>query len=622
MPPHADPGQVDALAPLFPGVQRDDICDMVVLCGGAENAAAELLGMNAEQIARWLRLQRGAQQGAAHGAVGSPVALCQLFPGLAPEVAAAVIDRCGGDQGSAAEILATRTPHEIEQWLETAVPVGAPNDQPVAPSPPVPAPAEPATAEGRLMQLFSGVPPEWVSQVFERCDGCFRRSAEVLASETDAGTLEDWLRSTAPVSPISALIEATGWPDTEEVRRVLDLCGGDSAGAFHVLSRGPGHVQNLFHSKRTLECPVCLSEETADVMYCIGCDNLDHCMCHECALNLARSSLRDKTRIRCPHQGCTYLLSDHDVRRMRWPREERSSLTKQHTEVLLQGAITALNCIACPTPGCGNWVELADPGRRQAIPCPACARRTPVPRTAVFCSRCREPHHYVVECADVPGVTGDWLHWCEQGRAEAHERWRAEGRAIEQEFEEQKRKTSERNAELRAAYEQLRKDEQWKEQHCKACPSCGVAIQRIEGCDNMICGSDRYAETGRQGHRAYLGGCGKHFIWQQAPQYVSKMPQLREKTGPQRRDRTETWADWGGVRCCGCNQPLKGPRFQCIHCPSSDYCHNCEQRFATHEHHRNHVFRILTDPRVLLGQAAPAGPAPQPAPGDDGGFQW
>lgn len=71
---------------------------------------------------------------------------------------------------------------------------------------------------------------------------------------------------------------------------------------------------------------------------------------------------------------------------------------------------------------------------------------------------------------------------------------------------------SSRNAELRRRYEELIRDEQYKAQHCRLCPSCNRVVQRLEGCDKMICGQDAHGGN-------IQSGCGMKFNWQQAQPY-------------------------------------------------------------------------------------------------------
>eukprot|EP01062_Namystynia_karyoxenos_P057653 TRINITY_DN4877_c6_g1_i1.p1 TRINITY_DN4877_c6_g1~~TRINITY_DN4877_c6_g1_i1.p1 ORF type:complete len:696 (+),score=194.96 TRINITY_DN4877_c6_g1_i1:174-2090(+) len=596
-----------ALTEFFPGIRPESLRAALAICGGRTKVAEELAGSTQKEFDRWLAA-RGAQRGspglaaaqvqAARGATEAHKELGRLAAALAKRfavgrlVAMDALRRCGGRQDAAAELIAACPPgRSMADWIAAAPPAAAaaaapalqpaakrqrldPSAQPLPPpqllppqQPQGPPPGRPDPAILRLAQVFSAVEPETISRVLEVCAGSPELAAEVLSG---------------PPEGIARCMQAAQ----------------------------PGK-----RPVRMLQCPICIGEVPADEMYWSGCADPSHRICHECVLDMARSSLAEKKRVQCPHERCAYLFSDEDVRRMRWPPAEAKRVERDHSDILMQGALGEIGAIACPTAGCSNWVELHHPDNRQAVHCSRCLRQDPRPPTAVFCSRCRAPHHYVVSCPDVPRITADWLRWCEGGRAEARERWRAEGRELAKQFAEQEAKTKARNAELRKAWDRLRKDEQWKEKHCRACPKCGVAIQRISGCDSMRCGEKAQ------------GGCGTHFNWARAERYVSSMPELREAAGPEKRNLHDAWFDWGGANCDLCQKPLKGPRFQCIHCPAADYCHRCEERGSTADEHRNHVFRILTDSTDFgleaEAAAAAAGGAAAAARGPaDGGLDW
>ena len=56
------------------------------------------------------------------------------------------------------------------------------------------------------------------------------------------------------------------------------------------------------------------------------------------------------------------------------------------------------------------------------------------------------------------------------------------------------------------AWTTLQADENLKAQRCKLCPNCQRVIERIDGCDTMVCGSN--AHGGNQ-----QNGCNTRFSW-------------------------------------------------------------------------------------------------------------
>jgi hypothetical protein len=80
-----------------------------------------------------------------------------------------------------------------------------------------------------------------------------------------------------------------------------------------------------------------------------------------------------------------------------------------------------------------------------------------------------------------------------------------------------------RNRELRRRYDELMRDEQYKVQNCRLCPSCKRVVQRIEGCDTMICGQDAHGGN-------IQSGCGTKFNWTTAQPYTATTEFQRQQS--------------------------------------------------------------------------------------------
>lgn len=80
-------------------------------------------------------------------------------------------------------------------------------------------------------------------------------------------------------------------------------------------------------------------------------------------------------------------------------------------------------------------------------------------------------------------------------------------------YNRQAQENENRNRDLRRRYEELLNDEQYKAENCRLCPSCQRVVQRLEGCDTMICGQDAHGGN-------VQSGCGTKFNWTQAGRYT------------------------------------------------------------------------------------------------------
>ena len=64
-------------------------------------------------------------------------------------------------------------------------------------------------------------------------------------------------------------------------------------------------------------------------------------------------------------------------------------------------------------------------------------------------------------------------------------------------------------------FQNLQKDEEWKEKNCRLCPHCKKCVYRVDGCDSMTCGRDAADKGG--GNRQ--DGCDRKFNWRRAKPY-------------------------------------------------------------------------------------------------------
>jgi len=207
------------------------------------------------------------------------------------------------------------------------------------------------------------------------------------------------------------------------------------------------------------------------------------------------------------------------------------------------------------------------------------------------CTSCGgTPYHYHGRCADVQQLRARWLAWLQGGR-EAYQG--LQKRAVREATTQQR---ALRDA--MARHEELEQDEEWKAENCRLCPKCKKAVEKVDGCNTMICGQNAHG-----GNRQ--PGCGHRFKWQDAPSYRPNSGAPRVTCAPA-ASRVGAVSGRGVrhlfVQCAFCNSEkcITGPRFRCIHCASFNVCLKCEPRLAS-EHEEGHVFEILFEDEIDWG---------------------
>ena len=189
-------------------------------------------------------------------------------------------------------------------------------------------------------------------------------------------------------------------------------------------------------------------------MYTVPCKSR-HRFCYDDIKRHIKNELSRKLIPSCPLcPEVHYPFSAKDIHQLFGSGPEVDQLS---TIIDVNRLARSPNVFPCPTPDCAQYLTIISRGRpRQCIRCPSCAQN--------FCSGCRQRHHYNISCDLVPAATTQWLDWTANGARDA--------------------------AAARRRLEELRRDEEWKAAHCRLCPHCLRAVERIEGCNHMVCGSD------------------------------------------------------------------------------------------------------------------------------------
>eukprot|EP00747_Dinoflagellata_sp_TGD_P102749 gnl/TRDRNA2_/TRDRNA2_168758_c0_seq1.p1 gnl/TRDRNA2_/TRDRNA2_168758_c0~~gnl/TRDRNA2_/TRDRNA2_168758_c0_seq1.p1 ORF type:complete len:630 (-),score=104.00 gnl/TRDRNA2_/TRDRNA2_168758_c0_seq1:82-1839(-) len=321
------------------------------------------------------------------------------------------------------------------------------------------------------------------------------------------------------------------------------------------------------------ECAICCNQQRMRGWRC----PFQHRFCRLCMVRWSN----EKALPACPHSGCGYQLGEHDLEDLRVPTSQleafRAARLEQGLADLQANPNTqAVTVFRCSGVGCGAAVVLGTAEERR---CYKCACGAPPVCTACGAS----PHHYHAACSDMQALRARWLAWIQGGR-EAYQGL-------------QRRVAREANAQQKALREamdrhtELEQDEQWKAENCRLCPKCQRPVEKVDGCNTMVCGQNTHGGNRQQ-------GCGNRFNWKDARPY-------RPRVGPARLPAAPAVSRAGAlsgrgvrhlfVRCSLCGSGSKcilGPRFRCVHCPSFDVCLKCEPKLAE-VHQEDHVFEIL-----------------------------
>lgn len=310
-------------------------------------------------------------------------------------------------------------------------------------------------------------------------------------------------------------------------------------------------------------CPICFEAvdgDNGDVVS-IACAD-EHRFCRLCLLQHVDS----QPFPRCPAVRCAYELSEQDLIVICGAGSQR---VERFREDLLTKAVDQLSeVVRCPNPDCSCALTV-DGGRQRWQCC----------EWPAWCTKCRQPYHYKVECEAVEGLCKRWLQWVSTDRSTYHQEEVQHSR-----FETQRIALEE----ALSRHAELQRDEEWKRANCRECPRCQRVVEKLEGCDQMICGQDAHG-----GNRQ--NGCGHHFSWNEARAYrvapeSRPLPQLNvEEVRLRGANLRHPF-----THCSSCEQDIVGPRFRCIHCPDYNLCVTCERECATcATHPLNHVFEIL-----------------------------
>lgn len=202
-------------------------------------------------------------------------------------------------------------------------------------------------------------------------------------------------------------------------------------------------------------CVICYEDVIGSRCYKLGCG---HVYCCDCLKEKLRIDITEGCldAIRCPNMECKTFMEPHEIKDILGANAEL--FDRWETLTLKRALDTMPDASYCPR--CSS-LALEDVSENTAD-CPKCF--------FVFCTLCEEARHPGLECVG-PETKLEILRRKAQGGGQA------------------------------AVHELRRKEQEYKslieiQKTSKPCPSCGIAIQRTEGCNKMTCSS-----------------CGAFFCW-------------------------------------------------------------------------------------------------------------
>jgi len=316
-------------------------------------------------------------------------------------------------------------------------------------------------------------------------------------------------------------------------------------------------------------------------MYIVNCgmerSSTDtHRFCLICIRDMIGLKIQKKELITCPYRGCQYILKAKDLEEIWFDDDVCQDYDRM---LLLSNLENVKGFVTCTTPDC-NWFALSPELDRIVVNCPKC--------NAQFCNICRREYHYRSECNEVMGYMEQWVNWQRRGRRKYLNKKKEilNGFNLEvKEYEIALQQNRKENNDLVERFKILQQDENHKVQHCRLCPNCNRIVEKLDGCDLMVCGHNFHG--GNSQH-----GCGKSFNWSGARPYQSQSQQ-----GPRREEFSMTKPELVLKKhendlCEICNNTIVGLRFECLNCTYFNVCELCESNLQE-LHISTHIFKII-----------------------------
>eukprot|EP00931_Biecheleriopsis_adriatica_P018949 TRINITY_DN1306_c0_g1_i1.p1 TRINITY_DN1306_c0_g1~~TRINITY_DN1306_c0_g1_i1.p1 ORF type:complete len:699 (-),score=84.45 TRINITY_DN1306_c0_g1_i1:307-2403(-) len=376
--------------------------------------------------------------------------------------------------------------------------------------------------------------------------------------------------------------------DTADLMALLPAGVDRSSGALS-LERTVSEERRAKAGEEALkECKICFCDD-AESDWC----SCSHSFCKDCMARHVQVSLEDNGILpACPLSAeCGHLLTREQVEHVIGSSTGADAIMSRFDLLAQRLGLQALGAFPCARETCSDWIVPSDPGKQQLVECPRCKIR--------FCSVCkRKPFHWRCRCEDVAQVDEAWHQWLREDR----DTYIASFAATDPEYRKLLDQLGSKKAEqlrMLEAAEARKKEfeemEDWKARNCKCCPQCRRVINKIDGCDSMLCGQNYHGGD-------VQNGCGARFNWSSAPAYVPQDATHISKVTLDRHPEASGRAFWEcepGVflRCAMCKFSIRGPLFLCIDCMACCACLRCANGLGSaaggHHDPHSHVFKVL-----------------------------
>ena len=249
------------------------------------------------------------------------------------------------------------------------------------------------------------------------------------------------------------------------------------------------------------QCPICYDSAALAPL----CASLAHSFCADCRWRCCESSLGEGLVPACPlDRRCGAVSREAVVAALADGCAQLTTSGRNLVIVKLDGVYLSAErakagAVQCIGKGCEAWYVPPIPHseRPQRLECtaPTCG--------AAFCSACRQPFHFRSSCADALRLSAWWIKFLQDEmvpflmaavRADSA-RWSPALAA----HAKAKGALDDATRDALSRFDELRKMELWKQDHCKRCPFCRRVVEKMDGCDMLICGSDAHGGNQQAG---------------------------------------------------------------------------------------------------------------------------